>query len=245
MKMKIVVLLMLVAALATAAQAQNLIVNPGFDVYAGGTTEIATMDDFSFAEGPLDGVTPSALVGSATYSGGTTDQVILFGWEDVETNGGFSAWDSYSNAYAANSGDWSDGYSNIITNVTSMGSIVADDYVLSGTVRTRSDSGGFPAQFAAGLVLDLYAGNVLITPDAGSIINPTVEDNLPQLISRSYSAATMANYVNEDLFVQLGIAWVEGAPTGVASFDDMSLVPEPATMLLLGLGGLVLRRRRK
>lgn len=243
MKMKIVVL-MLVAVLATAAQAE-LIVNPGFDVYAGGTTEIATMADGSFAEGPLDGVTPSALVGSATYSGGTTDQVTLFGWEDVEFGGGFIAWDGYSSAYAANSGDWSDGLSNIITNVTSMGSIVEGDYELSGTVRTRSDSGGFPAQFAAGLVLDLYAGNVLITPDSGSIINPTDENYLPQLISRSYSAATMANYVGEDLFVQLGIALVDGAPSGVAAWDDMSLVPEPATMLLLGLGGLVLRRRRK
>ncbi len=35
------------------------------------------------------------------------------------------------------------------------------------------------------------------------------------------------------------------APAGLARYDNISVIPEPATMALLGLGGLLLRRKRR
>ncbi len=46
--------------------------------------------------------------------------------------------------------------------------------------------------------------------------------------------------------VTLMMQWTTTGPDGGAAFfDNVELVPEPTTMALLGLGGLLLRRRRK
>ena len=44
--------------------------------------------------------------------------------------------------------------------------------------------------------------------------------------------------------VLLIVDWQETGVSGALNFDNASIVPEPATMALLGLGGLLIRRRK-
>jgi hypothetical protein len=55
----------------------------------------------------------------------------------------------------------------------------------------------------------------------------------------------VSNITISDLAVELSLDHVGlTAVQGSAYFDDLSVVPEPATLALLGLGGLLLRRRK-
>ena len=55
------------------------------------------------------------------------------------------------------------------------------------------------------------------------------------------NTAAGATYLNVNLFmIDQG-----SAPAGIVRFDNISVVPEPASLVLLGLGGLLLRRKRR
>lgn len=108
-------------------------------------------------------------------------------------------------------------------------------YTLSMLARWRKDPAANP------IVLDLLADGVALTPT--SSVDPILSGEW-QEFSRTYDAASLSGYLGESLTIQLGVG--RGA-TGIQSlFDAVSLnaTPEPATFVLLGLGGLVLRRRR-
>jgi hypothetical protein len=87
------------------------------------------------------------------------------------------------------------------------------------------------------VVLDLLVDGVVITPDTAS--SPAGVDLGWVEFTRTYSSVPAGN-----LTIRVGTT---PAPfTGNrASIDNVTLVPEPVTMAFLGLGGLLIRRRRK
>ena len=91
------------------------------------------------------------------------------------------------------------------------------------------------------VVLELLVNDTVITPDAESTPAMVAEDWVE--FTRTYNSIPAG-----DLTVLVGyrddagVGWTSCR----SSIDnvDLSVVPEPATMALLALGGLVLRRRR-
>ena len=135
-------------------------------------------------------------------------------------------------SYLSNGGGWGNPAGGLITSEASLGAATGEPLTLAMV----ATGGANPA------VLDLLANGVALVPTAA--VDPVL-DATWQAVTRTYDAATMAAVVGQDLTIVLGVG--RNATGGQTKFDAVTLdvVPEPATMALLALGGLVLRRRRK
>ena len=242
MKTKFLLMFVAVAILAMAiGQAQALTVDvPNGDFQTihkpGEPANTATVPDGCYWSIP--NFTIKGPPGSvATYLDGTTgDEVETPGWvigagskdnADCMDGGGWGGPDGLGDIAAMSFASW--GGPTYIETAAPL-SLAADSYTLSADVY---HSGG-------PVVLELIdAGGTVVAPDAES--TPAMAAETWVEFTRSYNSIPAGDYkVLVGTRDDTGGGWTGNR----ASIDNVTLIPEPATMLLLGLGGLLIRRKK-
>jgi hypothetical protein len=230
--------LVLCVLLAVGVTAQaNLVPNGDFQtIYKPGTggTVTATAPDGCYWSIPGQNIKGG---GPASYSDGTTgNDIELPGWvigagsktnADCMIGGAWGGPDGAGDIAALAFAGW--GGPTYIETAAPL-SIPAGAYTLSADIYNH----GGP------VVLELIASGSVVTPDAES--SPALVPSGWVEFTRTYNTLPAGDYtVLVGTRDDLGTGWTGNR----VSIDNVALVPEPATMLLLGLGGLALVRRKK
>ena len=135
-----------------------------------------------------------------------------------------------------------------VTSSSSVATVAANtDYTLSLRLAIP-DYELYGGGNAGGEFLNLSANNVFVTPT--SLTQPALTVGSWVEWTRTYSAATMADYVGQPLTISFGIQNGAGART---LFDNVTLiaVPEPSSLGMLAVGaigigiGVMAKKRRE
>lgn len=230
--------------LSTQAYAAPL--NGGFDISKPGTNgAVGGTLDSGFLSGVGEaGVTVRntsvVTFDDTTTAVGPSDIIDMLGWNlsngaggDTLNNGpgGSLAWNTFAG--------WGDN-SRVETDV--LGQIdAAQSYTISVEV-----GGPGTGPISQGIAFYMLADGVILTPD--SQVDVTLLDGSFETISRTYDAASLAGVVGQDVTIIVGVTDDNTAGNRII-FDNVAItptpVPEPASLALLGLGGLLIARRRR
>ncbi len=236
--------------LALAGQSHAALVLGGdFQLYKPGSTTItAELVDNGFAQWTSALTTPvspdsmNVATGSANYSDATSgSEADLLGWTkpqggaDIVNNGvGGSA---ALNLFAA----WGGFPRPIVDTAGSLHMIGAAD-TITITTMVGGPSGG---PKSGSFFFSLYANGVEVTPS--SSINQSLPlDEGFQMISRTYDSTALAAHVGQTTSIRIAVPDSNTIGNRII-FDDVSftVVPEPSSIALLGLGGLFFLFRRR
>lgn len=220
--MKKIIIMFMVLLAVGSVQAQ-LLINGGFD------------------DGPLG---QTGMVGGVAVPGWTVwgyDSIANMGWihdnpDRVQSGQGVAlAWDTTYFIQDFNFGTMVEG----------------QEYTYSIDVKDTTGAAGYPADDADGwngfLKAEIwdYDGVAWYIAEQSIVEYDFATDPEDQWITLSTSltapAATSEFQLGKFTF---GLRFVGPAFAGTLDFDNASVVPEPATMALLGLGGLLLRRKK-
>jgi hypothetical protein len=180
---------------------------------------------------------PHNQEGWSAYSAGDLD--LVTDWIGIDTRTGNGG-----------NGDW-DGVTGTPTYMTlTIGGLAAGNYELTSfhhdtehchgpfAVWVSTDGGASFTQLADGLMTDSTEGG---TPDSGAIVaGPDV-----YTLASTYHVPFMANGTDDVVLRYAPYSDAAGVHRQIWGMNGFELVPEPATIALLGLGALALRRRRR
>ena len=225
-KFAMIVAAVAMLAIGGRAQAQNLVVNGGFQMYKPGEpTVTAVFSNANSYTGGFEG-TVTLQGGTVNYSDATTGTTIVMpGWVNVLTPGaGLFGLGVGGSTSMETFGSWGGSNGDIIGSATSLGTISGDGYTLSALVKGGDAT---PSPILGGLTLALMANGVVIAPT--SEVNPTTD--IPgtfQVISRTYDAAALTPYIGQAITVKFGTN-PGNSNGGRASWDDVQLTARGAS----------------
>lgn len=233
-------------SLGTQAYAAiSLPLNGGFDVSkpgTGGAVGGVVVGNFLRGVGEA-GVTVQAGT-TVNWDDATTslagETIDMLGWTAVNGGGGDTLNNGPGGSLAWNTfAGWGDN-SRVQSDV--LGQILAGEtYTI--TVVVGGPGNGPRSQ---GIAFSLLANGVALTPTSQIDVTPGLGDF--ETISRTFDAASLAGVVGQDISILVGVTDDNTAGNRII-FDDVSMtpapIPEPSSLILLGLGGLLATRRRR
>ena len=233
MKMKLILMLMAAALLALSASAgayDVAIQNAGFE------DPVLTEGNYNYEVPGWDTFGPGG--GSGCWNP-DADGAVFYGYLGIAPEGLNVAWiESGWEDNTPNDPDDDD-----FTNVDGGLAQVLTETLAAGMTYTLTVEVGNSYYYAwgEGYKIQLLAGDTLLAQDDNSL-TPAIDTFETSTVSYTYDSAQSA-LLGEPLEIRL----LAKPGNGELDVDDVRLdaVPEPVTLTLLGLGGLMLVRRRK